>query len=70
MDVNRRADVIPVENPQSVGVGSVDTTVAHRMAEVMMPVSTVDRIVAAPPTDPLHTRQIVTRTTHFGDGNF
>ena len=64
MNLNDSAVIRPLVHPQRVGVGHVDAAVAHRPAEVVVPVRAMQRVALIEVLHPLHAGQIVARAAH------
>ena len=64
MDINRCADIGPAKNPLGGAGFHIDATVAHDVAEIMMPIGAVNRIVGVKPGNKGDIREIIIRSMH------
>ena len=70
MNDNPGSDICKIKYPIGVCSSHVDTSMAHRGAEIIMPVSPVDTIAFVKIHGVRHICQIVTRSCHIGAEQF
>lgn len=64
LDGDGGADFGKVVEPLGVDIGEVDTTVAHGLAEVVVPVCAVERVALVEVQHPFHIREPVAGAAH------
>ena len=64
MHIHYRADRGEVIRPFGIGQAQVDASVAHGYAKVVMPICTMNAIIAIVVHNVRHVWQVITRTRH------